>query len=312
MFGVLAVNKPAGFTSRDVVNRIQRVCRPVKVGHTGTLDPLATGVLLVAVGNATRLVEFSHELPKSYEADFQLGCRSDTLDIEGKLETLEQSYVPSKEELERESHCWTGRVKQVPPKYSAININGKRAYELARKGADFQLVARTVEINSIRISHYEYPHLTLRIQCGSGTYIRSLGSDLARGVSSDAVMTRLVRTAIGPIQLAQCVPLEDLSDAVRLEGHLLPASVLVARMPKAVLKSCGCTDIRHGIPVSTQAFVGADHVGAERLAAFDEGGELVAILKLDGRDHYRSLRVFQVANETSQPSNSSTPHKPES
>lgn len=312
MFGVLAIDKPAMRTSRDVCNRIERIVRPDKVGHTGTLDPMATGVLLLAIGSASRLVEFSLGHSKEYEADFLLGHRSETLDIEGEVIALPDAPLPTREQLQAQVERWIGRVQQVPPRFSAINVAGRRAYELARKGRDFDLPAREINIYAIEIKAYDYPRLSLRIDCGSGTYIRSLGSDILRGVGSDAVMSRLVRTRVGPFTLEDCAQLEQIATVADVAERLQPPQRLIANMPSVQLTPEQVTDIRHGIPLE---LTGA---AADRLIAIDSQEQLIAVLERVSRDQppdstrYRSLRVFQESSATSQPSTSSKPHRPES
>lgn len=312
MFGVLAIDKPGGMTSRDVVNRIQKIVRPVKVGHTGTLDPLATGVLLLAIGPATRLVEFSQESSKGYEADFRFGQQSDTLDVEGTVVPLPQTIPPTQEALLAEVGRWIGKVEQVPPRFSAVHVGGRRAYDLARQGEDFELKPRPVEIHSIDVQNYAYPRMTLRIECGSGTYIRSLGSDIARRLGSDAVMSRLVRTNVGAIALADCVQLDALSTPECVTEHLHPPQVLLETLPQVTLVEGACRRIRNGQPLATtEVSVPADSP-CERFAAVDEQEQLVAVLQRVEDGRYRSLRVFQRDRDTSQPSISRTPQSPES
>lgn len=314
MFGYLAIDKPAGMTSRDVVNRVHRVVKPVKCGHTGTLDPLATGVLLIALGPATRLVEFSHAASKSYRAEFLLGRRSDTLDVEGEVHELSDATVVPKSDLLAELQKWIGPVQQTPPKFSAINVQGKRAYDLAREGKSFELPSRNVLIHSIELVRYEYPQLELNVNCGTGTYIRSLGSDIARGVGSDAVMSQLVRTSIGKTQLDECVQLADLKDAETAARHIRPPQDLLPGIPQVIADHQRCIQIRHGIPLSTADIAAWCAVGQPlppQLAVLDEDQELIAVLEHRGAD-YRSLRVFQKASEMVQPKSISTPQIPES
>ncbi len=315
MFGVLPVNKTAGRTSRDVCNRVERLVRPNKVGHTGTLDPMATGVLLLALGSASRLVEFSLGHNKQYEADFLLGHSSDTLDSEGAVAVLNAPPIPSRLEIEREKAKWLGVVSQVPPKYSAINVGGKRAYNLARKGKEFELPAREISISAIEVLAYEYPLLTLRITCGSGTYVRSLGSDIAIGLGSNAIMSRLVRTRVGPFELSHCVELDELTSVAVVAQKVHAPQHLIANMPFVTLDHQQAAQLRQGVPVQLREQT------ADRLAVVDRFDNLVAVIRRctheDGRfgnteNLYRSLRVFHENSETSQPKTMSTPHSPES
>src|SRR5436190_8799230 len=198
MFGLLNVDKPSGLTSRDVVNRVQRLVKPHKVGHAGTLDPLASGVLVVCVGPATRLIEYVQRMPKRYLATFLLGRRSETEDIEGAVTELTDTPVPTVEQAHGALPNFVGRIQQLPPAFSALKVDGQRAYALARKGETPDLQPRPIEVYSVELVEYSYPQLVLDIRCGSGTYVRSLGRDIARALGTEAVMSALVRTEIGP------------------------------------------------------------------------------------------------------------------
>lgn len=313
MFGYLAINKPQGLTSRDVVNRIQRVVRPVKVGHTGTLDPLATGVLLVALGPATRLTEFSHEQSKEYVGTFELHQTSDTLDVEGTVVPIDQPAVVSREALLAALAQWKGNIQQTPPKYSAINIGGKRAYDLARNGQEFTIPTRQVAIHDLELTSYVDATFELRIECSTGTYVRTLGSDIAKTCQTDAVMSKLTRTRIGPTTLAECIDLSQLDSAHNIASHLRPAKDLISTLPSLMLESTLLTQIRNGIKIPVEILQG--HTGnstvPKRVAVTDEQSELVGILEKSG-DRYRSLRVFQNTKDMPQPKSMSAPHNPES
>lgn len=307
MFGVLPVNKPPGMTSRDVCNRIERIVRPDKVGHTGTLDPLATGVLLLAVGSASRLVEFSLGHDKEYVATFQIGVCSETLDVDAEIFPLESPAIPRRAAWETEARRWIGRVQQVPPKFSAINVGGRRAYDLARKGCDFELAAREIEVQAIDVMQYDYPLLTLRITCGSGTYVRSLGNDMAQALGTAAVMSSLVRTRIGPFELTDCVALDELRSADAIADCLRAPQLLIAKLPSVVLDTEQCSRIRHGIPLQLP------QASAEKLVALDSTEQLVAVLtRTTAAANYRSVRVFHETSATSHPNTISSPHNPES
>src|SRR5262245_7182097 len=171
MFGLLNIDKPAGVTSRDVVNRVQRLVRPLKVGHAGTLDPLATGVLVVAIGQATRLVEYLQRLPKTYQGTFLLGRTSDTEDIEGTVIELTDTSIPTEQQIQGALPQFLGTIDQTPPAYSALKVSGQRSYDLARRGQAVDLAARPVEIHDLQLVRFAYPELELLIRCGSGTYI---------------------------------------------------------------------------------------------------------------------------------------------
>ncbi len=293
MFGVLPIDKPAARTSRDVCNQIERIVRPDKVGHTGTLDPMATGVLLIAIGSASRLVEFSLGHSKEYSAEFLLGHRSETLDTQGTVVAVPGAPQPTREQLQAQAELWIGRVRQIPPKFSAVNVAGRRAYDLARKGRDFDLPAREISIYSIEIVTYDYPRLSLRIDCGSGTYVRSLGSDILRGVGSDAVMSGLVRTRVGPFTLDDCASVEQIKTMGDVADRLHPPQRLIANMSSIRLTREQVVDIRHGRPLELEG------IAADRLFAVDWQDQLIAVLErvemgqISALNRYRSLRVFQ-------------------
>lgn len=315
MFGVLPVNKPAGFTSRDVVNKVQRLVKPDKCGHTGTLDPMATGVLLVAVGSATRLVDFSHQLDKSYAAKFHLGRSSDTLDSEGVVTEQVNAPEVTRAQLEATLKQFTGVIEQVPPKYSAVHVDGKRAYQLARDGKEFELQSRQVSIHELELTDFDYPFFELNIACGTGTYVRTLGADIAICLGSNAVMTELVRTSIGRVHLEQCVSLDQMTSSSEVERALLPPHRLVDALPMVRLNAEQSAQIRNGIPIclSEDAVPSQKNTESENgpLAAIDTDESLVAVIQRE-RSTFRSLRVFQKTIVTSQPSKISTPHSPES
>lgn len=211
MFGVLNLNKPAGVTSRDCVNVVQRLVRPVKVGHAGTLDPMATGVLLVSVGPATKLISLLQQQPKTYAAGFRLGVTSDTDDSTGSIIEETQAAPVDREVVERTLQRFVGRIEQVPPAFSAVKVNGRRAYSKARKGEDFQLTARPVDVYRVELASYHWPELEVTIECGTGTYIRSIARDLGQALGCGGLMTALERTAIGSFTTETAITPDDLN-----------------------------------------------------------------------------------------------------
>jgi tRNA pseudouridine55 synthase len=272
MFGLLNLNKPPGCTSRDVVNRIQKLVRPQKIGHAGTLDPLATGVLVVAIGGATRLVEYIQQQSKSYLATFQLGRSSDTEDIEGKIAELDNPPQPTCEQIGALLPQFTGEIEQVPPAFSALKVAGQRAYALARRGQEVELAARPIVIHRLQLVDYSYPTLRLEIACSSGTYVRSLGRDLAKALGTEAVMSGLVRTSVGPFAIGEAVSPDDLTrDSLR--GQLQPAAKAVGHLKRLELDHAEVTELLHG-----RAIQRSGSMAAGEIAAFDPRGELVAIL----------------------------------
>jgi tRNA pseudouridine55 synthase len=286
MFGLLNVDKPAGLTSRDVVNRVQRLVRPHKVGHAGTLDPLATGVLVVALGPATRLVEYVQQMPKTYQATFLLGRTSDTEDVEGTIVELSDPAVPTLAEIEAAIPRLLGTIEQQPPAYSALKVAGQRAYTLARRGDVVELSPRSVEVHSIEVVRYEYPELELLVRCGSGTYIRSLGRDLAVALGTGAVMSALRRLAIGSFTTTDAVPCDDLS-LTHIQARLLPPLLAVGDMPRVSLSDDEIARVIRGQSIATTR--GAT---GEEIAALDGHGLLVAILKSTDDGTLRPTKCF--------------------
>ncbi len=304
MFGIFNINKPAGCTSRDVVNRVQRLMRPAKVGHAGTLDPIATGVLVVCVGPATRLIEYVQQMPKRYRGTFRLGCQSPTDDIEGEVTPWHDATQPTRNAVEAALPQFIGEISQQPPAYSAIKVNGKRAYQLARQGKVVELASRPVTIYSLAIHRYEYPELVLDIECGSGTYVRSLGRDLAEALGTRAVMSGLVRTAIGEFQVDSAVVPNDLTKE-NIACQMLSPLMALPSMPRQVLTTDEIDSVRHGRFISIGS-ISPDYVSPEsispevssvNLAATDPDGQLVAILSPKPNGQWGPLRNFRLSEE---------------
>ncbi len=281
LFGVLNVNKASGPTSRDVVNRVQNLVRPEKVGHAGTLDPLASGVLVICVGQATRLIQYVQRMSKFYRATFLLGHRSETDDVEGAVHVDTDARRPTYAEIEQALPGFVGKILQRPPAHSAIKLGGKRAYNLARKGERLELAARPIVVHRFAVTRYEYPEVELDIECGSGTYVRSLGRDLAAALGTFAVMSALVRMAVGAFQVGEAISVEELS-AGDIKQQLLSPLLAVADLPRVPLTEDEVDELRHGRSVAMRAAVTSAGRAAARTAiewaGVDTAGELVAIL----------------------------------
>lgn len=226
-YGLLNLYKPIGPTSRDCVNQIVKRLRQEKVAHAGTLDPLAQGVLLILVGPAVRLMEEIHQLDKEYVATFRLGERSPSGDLETECEPVPIPPGVGFHTIEQRIKQFLGEIDQVPPVYSAIRVDGKRAHESARRGAPPQIPPRQVTIHALQLIESSLPELRLRIQCSTGTYIRTLGSDLAKTLGTDAVMTDLVRVRVGPFESKSAVRIESIADS-NLDQYLQPAGRALA------------------------------------------------------------------------------------
>ena len=268
MIGFLNIDKPAGMGSRLVTTRLSYKLRPAKVGHIGTLDPLATGVLVLAVGKATRLAELLHSTPKSYVGEFLWNRRSNTEDIEG--EVSEVSHAPvTREKVEAALPAFRGEILQTPPAFSAKWVNGQRAYKLARRGRDVALPPKAVQVHTLEVCDATPEAFRLKIACGTGTYIRSLGRDIAAACGGSAVMSSLRRTAVGPFHAKDAVSLNAVEESPT--ECLLPASMVTTGMPELVLNEDEIRPVLDGRPVPRPG------LAAEQLAFLDGEGELVAV-----------------------------------
>jgi tRNA pseudouridine55 synthase len=232
MDGVINLDKPAGISSAAVVGRVKRLLpRGTKIGHAGTLDPFATGVLLLLVGKGTKLCEMLMGQPKQYETTAKLGATTATDDKESPAIPVAIERWPSLQEIETAAAAMVGIIRQRPPAFSALKIAGRPAYELARGGKPVQLEPRNVRINSIEILSWEWPLLRMRIDCGRGTYIRAIARDLGETLKCGGYLTELRRTRIGRFDISRAVSLERLN----LDGvgpHLQSISSLDAQQPE--------------------------------------------------------------------------------
>ena len=234
MQGFLNINKPSGMTSAAVVNKIKRQFNIKKIGHMGTLDPMASGVLVIAVEKATKLFDELLEKTKQYVAVFSFGAETDTLDAEGQVVNTTK-HLPTKQEVEKALIQMVGKQDQLPPKYSAKKVNGKKAYELARSGQEFTLKPKEIELVQLKLlQQLNKTDFEIFITCSSGTYIRSVGRDLAYKLNSLATMTKLTRTSAGVFSLEESVNLEGILlknslkyDIIKIENVLPYATILV-------------------------------------------------------------------------------------
>lgn len=260
LFGFLNVYKPKGITSHDVVGKIRRAGSIRQVGHSGTLDPMAEGVLPVAVGKAARLIEFLDE-GKSYRAQMLFGKVSDTYDTEGAVKEYSSQKVSKNQVLDSLKN-FSGKIEQTPPAYSAVHYNGKRLYELARQGiVPENIPKRTVFVNRIELLNFDYENQTaeIDIDCSKGTYIRSIVHDLGLSLGCGAVMTKLVRTACGKFLLGDAVPVEIFVDRADVESHLInPVDVLSYSCYE--LSEFEFQKVKHGQPLKTGDFSDGEYV----------------------------------------------------
>ena len=218
--GLIVMDKPIGCSSMDVVRRVRRAAGGARTGHAGTLDPLASGVLICCLGKATRCVDQLMDQTKVYAATVDLSALSATDDAEGELEVVEVSTPPTAAAVRTALDGLTGEIEQVPPVYSAIKVHGKRAYKLARRGEQVTMPPRMVRVDRIEMDRFEWPKLDITVTCGKGTYIRSLGRQIGAALGAGGYLTALRRTAIGDHTIERSVRLDDLPE-VLTEGDLI-------------------------------------------------------------------------------------------
>ncbi len=270
MDGFLLIDKSIDSTSRAVVNKISSIYGIKKVGHTGTLDPLATGVLVVALGRATKLIDIVTSQEKEYVAEVQMGLSTDTLDITGEVLKESTFTPPTKEELVSALNSFLGTIDQEVPSYSAVRVNGKRLYEYARNKEKVTLPHRTVEIKEIELLSLASKTFTFRVKVSKGTYIRSLIRDIGAKLSIDCTMKSLRRTMQGNIEVSSCIPLEK----VTKETPLIPMDTLLDAYPSYVILDEEVKKVLNGAPLENHGY-------SERVRIYDQNQNLLALYKVD-------------------------------
>ncbi|MGW8250103.1 MAG: tRNA pseudouridine(55) synthase TruB [Anaerolineales bacterium] len=277
--GVLVVDKPIGLTSHDVVQIIRRGTGIRRAGHTGTLDPRASGVLVVLIGPAVRLSEYVSASDKRYQATIRLGSSTDTYDADG---IMTSSEVPideiTEEQFNEVLEKFIGEIEQVPPPYSAVKVKGKKAYEMAREGEDVELTPRKINVYSLEVLEWDPPEVVIDVYCSSGTYVRSLANDLGNALGCGAYLVGLRRTKSGRFTLRDAVPmrrLQEAFDAGDWYRHLIPAAEALADWPMVELDADEVELIRHGHRVSAEP----GSSGWSR--GISQQGDLVALLEFD-------------------------------
>ncbi len=283
--GVLLLDKPAGWTSHDVVAKVRRIIDQRRVGHTGTLDPLATGLLVVCVGRATKIAQFLSGHDKTYEAEICLGMTSPTFDSEGIRDdqTSEKIANLTADQIESLLDAYRGTITQKVPAYSAVRVDGQRLHRLARKQIEIDLPEREVEIKEIEVLDYTKPSLRLRVTCSKGTYIRSLADDIGRDWGCGGYLANLTRTAVGEFRLSEALTLEQ------LEHHHADDSLQDSLLPFDRAMHCSALtiteDFRPGVLAGASltrhhiAAVEGDFMVGDSIFLKDTGGEVLAIGK---------------------------------
>ncbi len=275
--GVLVIDKPVGLTSHDVVQVIRKGTNIRRVGHTGTLDPRASGVLVVLVGPAVRLSEYVSASDKRYQAIMRLGATTDTYDEEGSVMSSSPVEI-TEEQFETALKQFIGEIEQVPPPYSAVKVNGKKAYEMAREGEEVELAPRIINVYNLELLEWAPPEAVIDVYCSSGTYVRSLANDLGKSLGCGAHLVGLRRTKSGRFTLRDAVPLRKLRDSFDQGDwyqYLIPAAEALSDWPAVELDDQQMDAIRHGhrIPSAPGSTGWARGVSQQ--------GELVALLQND-------------------------------
>ena len=286
MDGIVIVDKPQGWTSQDVTARLRRVFGTRRIGHGGTLDPMATGVLPVFVGRATRAVEFFEHAEKTYETVLRLGITTDTEDMTGTVLT-EENVSFTEEQLQETLAAFRGEILQVPPMYSALKVNGQKLCDLARKGKTVARQPRPITIHELTLVERGENTLRLRVRCSKGTYIRTLCKDIGEKLGCGGCMESLRRVAAGEYTIDEAVPLQTLLDTEEPEKYLRDVDTMFRNYPAVTLTANQETRCRNGNAFSVSLAPGA-------YRAYSQGGEFLMLAKVDGGVMSTIKSFFQV------------------
>jgi tRNA pseudouridine55 synthase len=288
--GVLVVDKPVGMTSHDVVQAVRKGTNIRRAGHTGTLDPRASGVLVILIGPAVRLSEYVSASDKRYQAVVRLGATTDTYDADGRILTTSPVDKVTEKQFEDALQTFVGEIEQVPPPYSAVKIHGRKAYEMAREGEEVDLAPRRIKVYSLELLEWAPPEAVIDVYCSSGTYVRSLAHDLCEKLGCGAHLIGLRRTKSGRFTLRDAVPLRRLREAFE-DGnwyqYLIPAAEALSDWPAVDLTQEQVELIRHGHRIPTD-----DDTNA-MVRGVSEQGELVALLeRVEDTHEWQPKKVF--------------------
>ena len=273
MNGIVIIDKPEGWTSQDVVSKLRGVLHTKRIGHGGTLDPMATGVLPVFVGRATRGVEFFEHAEKTYEAVLRLGITTDTEDIAGTVLTQRPVEV-SRAQMEAALQQFRGEIQQIPPMYSALKINGQKLCDLARKGKEVERKPRTITIHALECLSFDGNRARLRVHCSKGTYIRTLCKDIGQALGCGGCMEALRRVKAGSYTIAEAVPLRQLVDSEDPERFLRPVDSMFSQYPAVDLTQKQETRCRNGNTFSVEMEEGT-------YRAYGQSGEFLMLAKVE-------------------------------
>lgn len=285
--GVLIVDKPIGVTSHDVILRLRRTLGVKRIGHTGTLDPAASGVLLACVGKATKVVQFLSEYDKEYEAVIKLGVTTDTYDGAGKITESKDEIQTDPDQIAKAVLSFKGRIRQTPPPYSAVKYRGKKLYQYARAQVKVEVREREVEIKEIQIEEINPPYVKLRVSCSKGTYLRTLAFDIGEKLGCGAHLHSLHRSRVGPFGLEDASDLEEI-EAVCREGEisklLVPLERTLSHLCSVVVKEDFCERVQQGVPLlpDSVATTQGDFGPNQQISIKDGRGNILAIGKALG------------------------------
>ena len=295
MDGILNINKPAGKTSYTIVAMIKRLTGEKRVGHAGTLDPMATGVLPICVGQATRLVEYLMDTTKTYRAEIELGVSTDSYDQEGTITRREDASGITLEQLETALNSFRGVITQIPPMYSAIKHQGKPLYELARAGIDVERKSRTAKIYSLELNNWKNPILNIEVTCGKGTYIRSLANDLGQALGCGAMLKNLERSRYGIFDINEAVTPERFEEACQdgyWQSMLYPMDSILSLWETVIVGEEKTQAIRNGALI-TLAENTSNKAGSEFCRVYTWDGSLLGILHFDTtKKQWQPEKVF--------------------
>jgi tRNA pseudouridine55 synthase len=290
--GVLSLNKPVGMTSFGAVKEIRQIFGERRVGHAGTLDPSATGVLPICIGKATRLVDYFHSQPKRYRCTVKFGVRSDTLDTEGELTPGGDASALTEEVIAGHLQSFVGEIEQVPPMHSAVRFQGQHLYDIARTGATVERKPRSVSIYEAKLLEFRpgmQAEADIEVECGKGAYMRVLAADLGELVATGAILSWLERTSYGPLRIEDTISLEDLKAMEDPTAALLPATVAIEFLPRLDLAPQLASKLQSGQSVWVPRLPAQPADGACR--AHGPSGDFLAIGELQG-NLFRPTRVF--------------------
>lgn len=300
MNGIILINKPKDFTSFDVVAKMRGILKTKSIGHAGTLDPMATGVLPIFVGRATKCCDILPNQNKTYIADFKLGLTTDTQDITGNI-LSEKKVNITKNQFYDVINSFVGDTKQLPPMYSAIKVGGKKLYELARQGIEVERQPRDITIYSLKILKEDFQNneFQIEVSCSKGTYIRSLCNDIGEKLQCGGVLTNLVRTVAGDFSLENCFTLEQISkfkEQDEINKALLPTEKAFIRFKKIVLNKKQSTGFINGVKYSLDK-INVNLLPNEKTAVYSFDGEFLGIGICDSEKNIlRICKLFKIAN----------------